>query len=139
MRSQTARRHPVRKVILILVVIAACLAALFYAVILPKAEETAFTTLVTEASEGAGSAAGAGSSSVTTEEVRSIYDKMSQTDKKQVRSILEKHLSASNLTKAYSYLKSDNIEGLKSLAQEVLTEEEIEELYGYYLKYQQTP
>lgn len=68
-------------------------------------------------------------------DVSEIMDQMDQADVERVTEIAEKYISPDNIQEAAGLAASGNMEGLKSMAQEQLTQEDKEELQALYEKY----
>ena len=60
---------------------------------------------------------------------------MDQADVERVTEIAEKYISPDNIQEAAGLAASGNMEGLKDMAQEQLTQEDKEELQALYEKY----
>ena len=68
-------------------------------------------------------------------DVSEIIDQMDQADVERVTEIAEKYISPDNIQEAAGLAASGNMEGLKDMAQEQLTQEDKEELQALYEKY----
>lgn len=68
-------------------------------------------------------------------DISKIMDQMDQADVEKVTEIAEKYISPDNIQDAAGLAASGNMEGLKDMAQEQLTQEDKEELQKMYEKY----
>lgn len=68
-------------------------------------------------------------------DVSDIMDRMDKQDVEKVTNIAEKYISADNMKQAADMAANKDMEGLKSLAEQQLTEEDKEELQEIYEKY----
>ena len=71
----------------------------------------------------------------TTINAQKIWDSMSSTDQAAALDIIDNHISPSTLQEASSYLSSGDTEGLKSYAQNMLSDSETQEIKDLYEKY----
>ena len=71
----------------------------------------------------------------TTINAQEIWDSMSSADQDAALDIIDNHISPSTLQEASSYLASGDTEGLKSYAQNMLTDSETQEIKDLYEKY----
>ena len=71
----------------------------------------------------------------TTINAQEIWDSMSSADQDAALDIIDNQISPSTLQKASSYLASGDTEGLKSYAQNMLTDSETQEIKDLYEKY----
>ena len=71
----------------------------------------------------------------TTINAQEIWDSMSSADQDAALDIIDNHISPSTLQDASSYLASGDTEGLKSYAQNMLTDSETQEIKDLYEKY----
>lgn len=71
----------------------------------------------------------------TTINAQKIWDSMSSTDQATALDIIDNHISPSTLQEASSYLSSGDTEGLKSYAQNMLSDSETQEIKDLYEKY----
>ncbi len=124
------RRHPVRKaiiVLLILAVAAVCVKVFLYDSIMDKISAQTYSQAIESALPN----------SSTVQAAESAYNQMSSADKSKVKSIILNHATPSNVTKVYSYLKSNDTAALQQFAEQNLTSSEKQELYALYEKYSQ--
>lgn len=68
-------------------------------------------------------------------EVSDVMNQMDEEDVEKVSQIAEKYISPENIRQAAGMAASGDVEGLKSLAEGQLTEEDKNELMGLYEKY----
>lgn len=71
----------------------------------------------------------------TTVNAKEILDSMSSDDQETVQNIIDNHISPSTIKEASSYLSSGDTEGLKSYAESMLSDSEIQEVEELYEKY----
>ena len=71
----------------------------------------------------------------TTINAQEIWDSMSSAGQDAALDIIDNHISPSTLQEASSYLASGDTEGLKSYAQNMLTDSETQEIKDLYEKY----
>lgn len=68
-------------------------------------------------------------------DISEIMEQMDQADVEKVTEIAEKYISPDNIQEAAGLAASGNVEGLKDMAKEQLTQEDKEELQKMYEKY----
>ncbi|SFG15359.1 hypothetical protein SAMN04487761_10620 [Lachnospiraceae bacterium C7] len=67
---------------------------------------------------------------------KKVMDSMSESDKEKLETIIENHITPSNVSKAVSYYSKGDTASLVNMAQSELSESEIKELKKLYDKYQ---
>ena len=67
--------------------------------------------------------------------LKDVMNQMDEEDVEKVSQIAEKYISPENIRQAAGMAASGDVEGLKSLAEGQLTEEDKNELMGLYEKY----